>query len=95
MLNDEHVATRVKRDAFCIPSVSIDVCWQNNSDDVFIKQYLKVQLVYLSMRYLFDVEFLGITWMSGIYPVEASNKYVLWSVGYFTSNNDDVYPVTC
>ena len=61
MLNDEHVATRVKRDASWIPSVSIGFCLQNNSDDVFIKQTLKVRLVYLSMRYLFDVEFLEIT----------------------------------
>ena len=79
-----------RRDASCIPSVSIGICWQDNSDDVFIKQYLKVRFVYLSERYLFDVGFLEITWMSGIYPVEVSNKYVLWSVDYFTSNNDDV-----
>ena len=84
-----------KRDASYIPSVSIGNCWQDNSDDVFIKQYLKVLFVYLPKCYLFDVGFPEITWMSGIYPVEVSIKQVLWSVDYFTSNNDDVYPVTC
>ena len=57
-------------------------------------QYLKVRFVYLSKSYSFGVEFSEIIWMSGIYPIGISLKYVPWSVEYFTSCNDDVYLVT-